>query len=130
MASEYTHRATICAPVDMLHEANQLACIVGEHEDDLRTFTVATHTRHGVEYACISTVVKAVFEDYPTQGLPDPPHAAEADRVAAYVAFASLNQPRGIVYDLTEAGGESPQDILTRLGMVPIPTDEDDEGEE
>lgn len=127
MKTEYTHRATICAPLDMLHEANQLACIVGEHEDDIRTFTEPTHERDEVEYACISTVVKQVFEDYPTQGLPDPPHAAEADREAAYAAFASLNQPGGIVYDLVLADTESVSDIFERLGMTPIPTEEDPE---
>lgn len=127
MESKYTHRATICAPVDKIYAANQLACIVGEHEDDIRTFTEPTHERDGVQYACVSTVVKDVFATYPSGGLPDPPHAAEADRDAAYAAFASLNQPGGLVYDLIPADTESPSDVLARLGMIPIPTEEDSE---
>lgn len=121
MESKYTLRATICAPIDKLYEANQLACIVGEHEDDIRTFVEATHERDGVQYACVSTVVKDVFGVYPFEGLPDPPHAAAADRAAAEEAFRDLNKPGEIVYSLTLADGPSGSEILASLGFEPLP---------
>lgn len=124
MASEYTHRLTVCAPLAELHAANQLACIVGESAADIETFTVATHTRDGVEYACVSTVVKDVFAEYLTGGLPDPPHAAEAERAAAERAFAGLNQPDGIVFELEPAEGSSAVATLDRLGFIAIEEEE------
>ena len=117
----YTLRATICAPVDRIFAANQLACIVGEHEDDIMTFTEATHERDGIQYACVSTVVKDVFAVYPHSGLPDPPHAAAADREAAEEAFANLNKPDEIVYSLTLADGPSASEVLASLGFEPLP---------
>lgn len=120
----YTLRATICSPVDRIYAANQLACIVGEHEDDIRTFTEPTHERDGVEYACVSTVVKDVFAVYPFDGLPSPPHAAAADRAAAEEAFANLNKPGEIVYSLTLADGPSAAEVLASLGFEPLPPEE------
>lgn len=122
--TEYTLRATICAPIEQLYEANQLACIVGENAADIGTFTGATHERDGQQYACVSTVVKPVFATYPSEGLPDPPHAAEADRAAAELAFAGLNQPDGIVFELEPAEGSSAVATLDRLGFIAIEEEE------
>lgn len=120
MSTKYTHRATICAPIAELYAANQLACIVGESAADIGTFTVATHTRDGVEYACISTVVKDVFASYTNNGLPDPPHAVDANRAEALRVFAGLNQPGGVVFELTDAATTTGADVLARLGFEPI----------
>lgn len=116
--TEYTHRLTVCAPLAELHAANQLACIVGESAADIGTFTVATHTRDGQEFACISTVVKDVFESYLTGGLPNPSHAAEADRDEALRVFAGLNQPDGIVMDLRPRGKHV--NVIQELGFEPV----------
>ena len=116
--TEYTHRLTVCTPMSRIDEANALACIVGEHEADIGTFTEATHTRDGVEYACISTVVKDVFDGYLTGDLPDPPHAAGVDRAAALSAFASIGQPTGIVMDLRPRGKHV--NVIQELGFEPI----------
>lgn len=126
MQTEYTLRATICAPAHMIYEANQLACIVGESSADIGTFTHATHERHGVQYACVSTVVKPVFATYPSNGLPNPPHAAEADREAAQRAFASLNQPDGIAFLLTDASTSTGASALDALNMTPIAEEYDE----
>lgn len=125
--TEYTHRIVVCTPVDLIYDANQLACIVGESAADINTFTETTHTREGVEYACISTVVKDVFGGYLTTGLPDPPHAAEADRTAASLAFSRLNQEGQIVFDLDIAKDTSSHEMINRLGFIPIPHEDEDE---
>lgn len=121
--SEYTHRLTVCTPMARIDEANALACIVGESSADINTFTEATHTKDGVEYACISTVVKDVFGGYLTGDLPDPPHAAGVDRAAALSAFASIGQPDGIVMDLRPRGEYVT--VIQELGFEPF-TEEDD----
>lgn len=122
--SEYTLRLTVCTPMARIDEANALACIVGEHEADVNTFAEATHTRDGVEYACISTVVKDVFDEYLTGDLPDPPHAAGVDRAAALNAFASIGQPGGIVMDLRPRGKRV--NVIQELGFEPIIIEEDE----
>lgn len=127
-STEYTLRATICAPIEQLYEANQLACIVGENAADIGTFTGATHERYGRQYACVSTVVKPVFAEYQSDGLPDPPHAAEADREAAERAVSSLNQAGGVVFVLTDAATTTGAQVLEDLGMKPIPNEEEIDG--
>ena len=118
--TEYTMRLTVCTPIDSIDDANQLALIVGETEADVRTFSKATHTRDGIEYACISTVAKPVLSTY-TEGLPTPEHAKNADYEAAARALGR------VVWDLRERNFSSPQNVIQELGFEPIRHDEIDD---
>src|SRR5699024_4799625 len=115
-STEYTLQLTVCAPLDDLDDANQLALIVGESAADVNTFTAATHTKDGVEYACISTVAKPVVASY-TGGLPHPEHAQGADHEAAMRAMQAAT------WDLRERG-QRPSEILAELGFEVIVVDD------
>lgn len=106
MTTQYTHRLTVCAPISGLADANQLALAAGESEADVNTFTEPTHTKNGIEYACISTVIKPIVADWASTGtLPDKPWSY--DREAAQRAMLACMidiQPRPFRYDF-EANG-------------------------
>lgn len=120
MATEYTLQLTVCTPITSIDDANQLALIVGESAADVNTFQNATHTKDGVEYACISTVAKPVVASY-TGGLPTPEHAQGADYEAAIRAM------HAVTWDLRERG-QRPSEILADLGFEAIVVDDDIEG--
>lgn len=121
MGSEYTHRVTVCTPVLTMYHANQLACVVGEHEDDLHTFKEATHTREGELYACIHTPVKDVFLGAMlTPELPEYPHAINADRAAAHKAREWSLDGTIVVDFIPNLSNETATDVFNRLGFTPI----------
>lgn len=121
MESEYTHRVTVCTPIYTMYHANQLACIVGESEDDINTFTEATHEREGELYACIHTPVKDVFLGaMVTPELPEHPHAANADRAAAYKAREWSLDGTIVVDFIPNLSAETGTQVLARLGFTPI----------
>lgn len=109
MASEYTHRLTVCTPMHAIDDANQLALAAGESEADVNTFTEATHIKDGVEYSCISTVIKPVVAQWAaTNTLPDKPwdYDKEAAHRAIGVCMIDI-QPRPFRYDFEGNGFDS-----------------------
>lgn len=137
--TEYTYRATICTPLELVEQTNHLACIVGESPSDIYTFNAPTHTKDGKEWCCISTVVKPIVVMLAElRQLPPnlPEHAiGVADPIEAKKALDSMNKEGGIVVDfvnlLSEEGKvveiESVASIYSRLGFSSI---QDDYGEE
>lgn len=118
MTTKYTLRLTVCAPIDSIDDANQLALAAGESTHDVNTFTQATHTKDGVEYSCISTVIKPIVKDWAdNQTLPD--REWEYDKVAAARALHAC------VIDIRPRPA-SAGEVLDELGMIPIVEDEDE----
>lgn len=108
--TNYKHRFTCCVQADSADDANQLALLVGESQHDDQTFDAVTHTKDGVEYMCISTVVTDTFVSIESNGLPhDTLHGKPADREAALRAFAVAD------YRLTEADTLA-SDVLADMG--------------
>ena len=97
MTTQYTHKATIAAPVIRIPDANQLALCLGESPADDRTFTAAPYQdAEGNLYAVCSTVAKPIFAELAGQPLQAPNHAPDMDLAAATRAQALLRANDGI----------------------------------
>ena len=130
MVTEYTYRLTVCAPTHTWFEANQLACTVGEHADDVNTFNAATHTKDGLEYACIHTPVKdIILAAKDMVELPEFPHAVGVDRAAAYTARDWVLDGTIVVDFIPTDSPETGAEVLTRLGFSGIVTEDPTEQE-
>ena len=127
--TQYTHRATIAAPLAHIPDANQLALCLGESSADDQTFTAAPYQdADGNLYAVCSTVAKPVFAELAGQPLQAPDHAPDMDLAAATRAQGMLQINGGAVSPDVIAvilGGrlESAQDHIVALGLTPIPQD-------
>jgi len=95
--TQYTHRATIAAPLTHIPDANQLALCFGESPADDQTFTAAPYQdAEGNLYAVCSTVAKPIFAELAGQPLQAPVHAPDMDLAAATRAQALLQVNDGI----------------------------------
>ena len=88
---EYKHRMSLVVPKAMMLEANQLALIVGESEEDINTFSIASwEDGEGNSYSVCSTAIKQVVLGLFGINLTDitlPSHASNADIVLAQQAL-------------------------------------------
>ena len=91
IASDYKHRMSLAVPQALMTQANQLALIVGESSDDVKTFSNANwQDKDGNLYAVCSTAIKPVVLGLFGISLADitlPDHASNADVVAAQQAL-------------------------------------------
>lgn len=89
--SEYSHRMTLAVPQAYIPQANQLALIAGLSEADVNTFTTAKwQDKDGNLYAVCSTAIKPIvlaMLGIKLADIPMPPHAINADVVAAQEAL-------------------------------------------
>jgi len=127
--TQYTHRATIAAPLAHIPDANQLALCLGESRADDQTFTVASYQDAGGNlYAVSSTVAKPIFAQIAGQPLQAPEHAPDMDLAAATRSQALLQINGGIatpdvIAVILGDCKESAQDHIAALGLTPIPQD-------
>lgn len=110
--TEYTYRLTVCTPMHTIDDANQLALAAGESPADVNTFVNATHTKDGVEYACISTVIKPIVAGWAqTATLPDRPWQYDKD--------AAMRALQACVIDIRPRPANA-GDIFKELGFEAI----------
>ena len=127
--TQYTHRATIAAPLAHIPDANQLALCLGESSADDQTFTAASYQdADGNLYAVCSTVAKPVFAELAGKPLQAPEHARGMDLAAATRAQGMLQINGGIatpdvIAVILGDRLESAQDHIKALGLTPIPQD-------
>lgn len=124
MPTEYTHTATIACPESDMINANHLALIIGESAGDINTFTTASYTDGTANYAVAHTVCKefVLQAAQQTELPPTPPHAEDIlDRDKALVAFATINQPGGILL----AFDVNPHEQLAQWGLSRIQTEDE-----
>lgn len=124
--SDYTHRVTVCVPIHVWSQANHLACAVGEHADDIRTFQAATHTKNGVEYSCIHTPVKDIFVGaMHSEELPEYAHTVGiVDRAAAHKAREWALDGTIEVDFISNTSTETGAEVLARMGFTAVQTDD------
>ena len=126
--TQYTHRATIAAPLAHIPDANQLALCLGESSADDQTFTAAPYQdADGNLYAVCSTVAKPIFAELAGQPLQAPDHAPDMDLAAATRAQGMLQINGGAVSPDVIAvilGNrlESAQDHIAALGLSRVPS--------
>lgn len=115
MTTQYTHRVTIAVPEALITEANHLACIMGEFAEDINTFQHCGYQdTQGNLYAVCSAQVTDTFMDQTQTGMREtPPHAIDADRALAQVAFDSLGQPGGLMMVV----GDDAMEAIASMGL-------------
>ena len=129
--TQYTHRATIAAPLAHIPDANQLALCLGESSADDRTFTTASYQdAQGNLYAVASTVARPTFAQSAGQPLQAPGHSPEMDLTAATRAQAMLQINDGIAAPDVIAvilGGRTDraQDHIAALGLTKLEQETD-----
>ena len=129
--TQYTHRATIAAPLAHIPDANQLALCLGESSADDQTFTAAPYQdADGNLYAVCSTVAKPIFAQIEGQPLQAPDHAPDMDVEAATRAQALLQINGGIatpdvIAVILGDRLESAQDHIKALGLTQIEQEPD-----
>ncbi len=123
--TEYTRSVTIAAPSTWIDGANSLAALMGQNPaGDMHTFKAPSFVKDGVEYAVTHAVIKAVFLE-PTQTGTLPPDPADPmptgySRTTAEEAFASINQPGGLLM----ATDVDPHEQFAAWGLEPKPSGE------
>lgn len=123
--TEYTRSVTIAAPTSWIDAANSLATLMGRNpEGDMRTFKTPSYVKAGVEYAVTHAVVRPAFLGPLDTGTlpPDPtdPMPEGYSRTAAEDAFASINQPGGILMAIDV----DPHQQFAEWGLERIPQKE------
>jgi hypothetical protein len=124
--TQYTHRATIAAPLAHIPDANQLALCLGESSADDKTFTSASYQdAQGNLYAVCSTVAKPIFAQIAGQPLQAPDHAPDMDLAAATRAQALLQINGGkatpeVIAVILGGRLESAQDHIASLGLTRV----------
>ena len=120
--TQYTHRATIAAPLAHIPDANQLALCLGESSADDQTFGAANYQdAEGNLYAVCSTVAKPIFAQIEGQPLQAPDHAP--DMVEAATRSQALLQINGgtaspdVIAVILGDRLESAQDHIKALGL-------------
>ena len=127
--TQYTHRATIAAPLAHIPDANQLALALGESAADDKTFnTAAWQDAEGNLYAVCSTVAKPIFVQLASQPLQAPDHAPDMDVEAATRAQALLQINGGkatpdVIAVILGNRLESAQDHIAALGLTRVEQD-------
>ena len=128
--TQYTHRATIAAPVAHTQDANQLALALGESSADDQTFTNASYQdADGNLYAVCSTVAKPIFAQIAGQPLQAPDHAPDMDLAAATRSQALLQINGGkatpdVIAVILGGRLESAQDHIAALGLERVQQDD------
>lgn len=120
--TEYTATLTLAVPTNLIPQANNLACLMGESSADINTFRQATYANGIVDYAVAHTVCKPVVTDaLAAMTLPlDPDHVPpEYDRAQAEVAVAAI-----AVGDILVAVDVDPHKQFKSWGLEPIPAEE------
>lgn len=120
--TKYTHRVTIAVPEALINEANHLACIMGEFAEDINTFQHCGYQdSSGNLYAVCSAQVTDTFMAQTQTGMREtPPHAVNADRALAQVAFDSLGQPGGLMMVV----GDDAMAAIASMGLELVPVED------
>lgn len=115
MKTKYTQRATIAVPENLIHSANQLACVMGESSADINTFTIANYQdEDGNLYAVSSAVVTESFIAKQSAGIAEiPAFALDADVELAQEAFDSIGEVGGIKLII----GDSAKQSIATMGL-------------
>jgi hypothetical protein len=116
MNTKYTQRATIAVPKNLINQANQLACIMGESSADINTFTNADYQdAAGNLYAVSSAVVTDSFIAKQSAGITSiPAFAVGADVELAREAFDSIGKASGINLVI----GDNAQQSISEMGLT------------
>ena len=100
--TQYKHRITLVVPEQYIEQANHLALIMGESEDDISTFKEANwQDAEGNLYAVCSALSKPVVLGALTKGLPNP-----------LPAYATAS-------DVTKAQQALDLIVLYKVGVIP-----------
>ena len=112
--TEYKHRLTLAVPELLMPEANQLALVAGESDNDDNTFTKASWTDEaGNLYSVCSTISKPIVLELLTKGLP-------ATQTNENVDYALATRALDKVVVLAEGVKASPDSITLAIDIEPL----------
>lgn len=122
MTTQYSRTLTLAVPANLIPQANNLACLMGESAADSNTFRSASYANGTTTYAVAHTVCKPVVTDALAAMTlpPDPDHTPpEYDRTQAEAALAAIQSG-----DILVAVDVDPHEQFGVWGLTPIQTGE------